>query len=433
MSRITKFASLIDSAVRSRGRYYYRDGMVRIVEGDERHVRATVRGTSNYKVLLAIDGNTFSVSCTCPYYDEDVCKHIWATMLAAEERGYLYGSGEEPTRFRMANGERDDDDDDDFFDDDDDEEYDEEYGEVIYRPSMQGRPWQRQQQPSKAHWQQQIGVVSEAMKNSLSRKAEPWPSSRELIYIVDFALTMSGEGIVIELAHRERKKNGEWGKLRNQGVSLIQISKLPDPADREIVSLLTGAKNYYDPTSNYTTQTRFKLFHPLEETLLPLMCGTGRCLLRLSPDEATQLEWDAGDPWEFWLEIRRGEKGNHYVVAGSLRRDSERRELSEPALLTNGSLVFTHDSVARLNDFGAFAWVSLLRRQGELHVPVGQADKFMEDALGMPRLPRLDLPEELRYEEAATTPLPRLKVRQSKMVTGGRTCAASYPLITTGR
>jgi superfamily II DNA or RNA helicase len=411
MSLTTRFASLFDSRIRSRGNSYYREGAVRITQGDERSVRARVRGILNYTVLLAIEGDKFSVSCTCPYFDDDVCKHVWATMLAAEAEGYLYGSAHEPTRLRMANAARDEDDE-DFFDEEDDD-YGQEYEDVGYRPHARPAPWQRQQQPSKGHWRQHTAAVGQAMKRSLNQEHDAWPASRELFYVVDSALTLSGEGIVIELAFRERKKNGEWGKLKAQGVSLANIPRLPDPADREIISLLSGAKNYYDSNSAHTPQARFRLFHPLEETLFPKMCGTGRCLLRLSQDEVTQLEWDGGSAWEFWLEINRGKINAQYVITGSLRRES-RRELSEFALLANGSLAFDLGAVARLNDFGAFAWVSLLRRQGALYIPAEQVNKFMEDLLAMPRLPRLDLPEELRYEEVPVAPRPRLKVREAE-------------------
>ena len=74
-----------------------------------------------------------------------------------------------------------------------------------------------------------------------------------------------------------------------------------------------------------------------------------------------QLDWDDGEPWEFWLEVRRDE--NQLVTLGSLRRAGERMELSEPSLLTP-ALVFARGRAARLNDFDAFAWISQLRAQG---------------------------------------------------------------------
>jgi hypothetical protein len=417
MSLTSRFATLIDSRVRSRGRSYYSDGEVRIKQGDERYVRAKVRGSLDYTVILSINRDTFSVSCTCPYFEEDVCKHVWAVMLAAEAKGYLYGSGQEPTRLRMANAE-DDDDDDDAEEDDFDDDYGEDdygYSDRNYRAYAKTPPWQRpQQQPSRADWQQHVGAVSRAMKSSLSRESEPWPSSREVFYVIDSALTESNDGIVIETAFRERKKNGEWGRLRTQGVPLTSIAKLPDPSDRQIVSLLVGAQNYYESYSHYTSQARYKVFHTLGETLFPLMCSTGRCMLRLSPDDVTALEWDAGEPWEFWLEIRRSKPGDQYEVLGSLRRDSQRRELSEIKLLANGLLVLGHNTAVRLDDSKASAWITLLRRHGALYVPISQANLLLEYVLGMPHLPRLDLPDELRYEEITVAPHPRLKVSEGE-------------------
>src|SRR5215216_3813177 len=207
MSITNKFSSLIDSGVRSRGRSYYHQGAVRIQEGDNEFVRAIVRGSTRYAVLLSIEGDIFSVSCTCPYFENDICKHIWATMLAAEAKGYLSGYAKEPSKLRMA-GEDDEDSYDGVYDEDDEDE------EVNYRhytktPQAQLPPWQRQQeQPSKAHWRQHIVAVANAMKNDKSYEAATWTSKHELFYIVDAAQAVAGSGLALELAFREQKING---------------------------------------------------------------------------------------------------------------------------------------------------------------------------------------------------------------------------------
>ncbi len=84
-------------------------------------------------------------------------------------------------------------------------------------------------------------------------------------------------------------------------------------------------------------------------------------------------------------------------------------DLSEPSLLTP-ALMFSRGRAARLNDFGAFAWISLLRAQGPLHTPVDKGSMLLEEVLKLPRVPRLDLPEELQYEEVAVKPQSRLKL-----------------------
>ena len=176
--------------------------------------------------------------------------------------------------------------------------------------------------------------------------------------------------------------------------------------------------NYgYSYASQHTgVASNYKLFEPLDQTLMPMMCKTGRCRLLGSAagqtdayvtprDEMLPLNWDDGEPWEFWLEMRRDE--SQVVTLGSLRRAGERMELSEPSLLTP-ALVFARGRAARLNDFDAFAWISQLRAQGPLYAPAEKASLLLEEVLRLPKVPRLDLPEELQYEEVAVAPQPRL-------------------------
>ncbi len=62
-----------------------------------REVSAKVRGSATYHVDLSRVGDEIYVSCECAYFDsEPVCKHIWATILAADEKFYLLGVGGGP-------------------------------------------------------------------------------------------------------------------------------------------------------------------------------------------------------------------------------------------------------------------------------------------------------------------------------------------------
>jgi superfamily II DNA or RNA helicase len=151
----------------------------------------------------------------------------------------------------------------------------------------------------------------------------------------------------------------------------------------------------------------------MQETLVPQMCQTGRCRLRRGPNEVEPrpLRWDTAGPWELWVDVARDEVSKKYHVTGGLRRGAERIDLSAPALLTSGGLVFGTDWVAPLQDFDAFEWVLLFRRHGPLTVPIGQKEDLLKEMFRLPRLPKLDLPEELRFEEISPVPKPRLKVR----------------------
>ena len=81
---------------RERGKDYYRRGAVEIVDSEPNHIRARVQGTDLYNLSIDWDGSQYSYSCSCPRFQEheDLCKHIWATLLAADARGILPGAGD---------------------------------------------------------------------------------------------------------------------------------------------------------------------------------------------------------------------------------------------------------------------------------------------------------------------------------------------------
>src|SRR5712691_11507375 len=74
-----------------KGAAYYRRGAVRLVHGNDRSVEAVVQGTARYNVFIDIEENSFKVRCSCPWFEDtrSACKHIWATMLAADAAGHL--------------------------------------------------------------------------------------------------------------------------------------------------------------------------------------------------------------------------------------------------------------------------------------------------------------------------------------------------------
>jgi len=419
----SRFSSRFTERVRSRGQSYFARRLVDIVRGDKQVVAALVIGSEEYDVSLKIVGRDLLVGCTCPYYENSLCKHIWATMLAAERKGYLTGTDHLPARL-VRSDPMDFDEEDEGYDEDDDTDYEYQAPTPASRlKAPSPKPSQRRigtPAPKPPAWQQQLESVNRTMKAFSDEQARPWPPTRELFYIVDVSSTLLGSGLAISLAFREMKRNGEWGKIKTTGLPTSRVAQLHEP-DRQIVALLMGGRENY--SYSYTSQfsgvsQRYKLFEPLDHTLMPMMCTTGRCMLLVSAaaqteayatskDEMLPLDWDDGEPWEFWLEVRRDE--SQLVTLGSLRRAGERMELSEPSLLTP-ALVFARGCAARLNDFDAFAWISQLRTQGPLYAPAEKGSVLLEEVLRLPKVPRLDLPEELQYEEVAVAPQPRLKL-----------------------
>ena len=76
--------------IRDRGVAYFRSNAVEILEHSKAHVDARVKGSKGYLVRLTLGRVSLDVACTCPYFEKgEECKHVWATMLAADSRQYL--------------------------------------------------------------------------------------------------------------------------------------------------------------------------------------------------------------------------------------------------------------------------------------------------------------------------------------------------------
>ncbi len=76
----------IDSTILGRGRRYYNDGhVIGLDELTATSWQAEVAGTYPYTVTIHIDDDdTLAWTCTCPYIDGPVCKHVAATLYAIE-------------------------------------------------------------------------------------------------------------------------------------------------------------------------------------------------------------------------------------------------------------------------------------------------------------------------------------------------------------
>ncbi len=457
MSLKSELSGDFPSTIRSRGQSYYQSGQVTIRSGSAREVTATVRGTEKYAVLLLREDNAITGRCSCPYFVSNgpSCKHLWATILEADELGYLKGGSGSGSASFIDDSDEDDDDDYDFDDeedDDDDEDEEEEDDDEFISPrngglrvispeirerlrqaahARQSKAWGQSAQPTAQSslappnprtvksWKeqlQQMGLKGQSPKPSQS---DAWSADRQLLYIIDVAQTISSQRLTLDILTRDRRADGEWGVAQKRGVPYRMITELPDPADRQILASLGGAREQYDYNSYYNpfsndAPSRYSLFAPLPQLLLPAIARTGRCGLRLvtnSPDWFL-VEWDEGEAWQFRVEIEAVQ--NQYQIKGVLHRGEERMELSEPVLLLEGGLVFTHNRVALLDDSSAFEWLSGMRRGGAFKLPQKQISEFLTDLLSEAQPPPLILPEELRYEEVTETPRPGLTITSPK-------------------
>jgi superfamily II DNA or RNA helicase len=278
-------------------------------------------------------------------------------------------------------------------------------------------------------WKEHLAALHYALESAAGEPTAAWPEGRELLYVVDAPATTAHNGLFVEVDYRDPRKRGGWTQPRRLG--LHQAAMPPEPRDRQILALLGGARDpdrlWLDEHAYGAASHRYLVPAALQETLMPLLCATGRCWLRpVGPDaELGPLGWDDGEAWTCALGVQLDAKTGFYAMRAWLGRGGERMELSAPRLLVAGGLVFTDDRVARLDDGGIFAWIAHLREHRSLRVPQPQAAAFLESLLRLPRVPRIELPEELRYEEVSLAPQPRLRIRAAPSHWGSQRLRAS--------
>ena len=417
MSLSTELSSDFPSVIRARGSEFFREGKVKVKHGCPWDVEATVRDNLSYRIQLERNELEVFAECSCPYYETDgACKHIWAVILEADEKGYLTGDGK--NRPLSLTTVWDGDEEDDFYDDDEEDEEDE---ASIVRNLLRFPGVQPPRKDKPLSWKEQLAAMGRKASTTIAGGRDQWPATRRLIYAVDVPATLGSQYAILDTLIQDRKQDGEWGKPRKHRIPRPQIVELPDALDRQIFAMLAGSReqmeyNYYGYNQDAydTAPFRHRLSAPLPQIVLPLIARTGRGFLKL--DENSELlapiVWDEGEPWRFVIRVRRGEATpEQYEVRGDLRRGDETLDLAAPVLILHGGLIFTKEKAAALDDGGAFHWISILRRTGVLQVPENQIGEFMTEILSEAQPPALDLPEELQYETVTATPQPCLIVK----------------------
>ena len=390
-----RFFNQVDRLSQERGRRYFLRGAVSFIEGDSSSLHAGVQGTHLYDVRASIDKHRVNVSCTCPFFEraKDPCKHIWAALLAAEQSGFLAG-----LKLLAAPHIRG----------------------IAPEPLSKNITARRRNAKNlqAASWKRQLLSLRTQFETDIERTGPRPAGERALHYFIDAEETISNRELVLQVGLTERKIDGDWGKLKFKRLSHYDVELLNDSQDRRILTVLLGAQDQlqYRYSAYGSTGSSFMISPPLWEIVLPLMCGTGRCLLRPSAvrNEFTRLEWDDGEAWELCLRVIPDDR-KHYRLVGLLRRGDVEMPLMKPSLIVAGGLVFYDGRVARLIDFGAFVWISLLRSREAIVFPRSEAEEFMEDLIRLPRQTKLELPEELRFESVVAQPKPGVVISPGKV------------------
>ena len=403
--------------------YYCLTGKVSITHADEGGLDAVVKGSAQTPYDLSIDwadsgrDRALHASCTCPrFLGGYLCKHIAATLLAADRQRISYlpaGAG----RLEVVP---------DYGDDDywelDEEEFARQGWQHQEYAGMSVDAWpeaKRRPQDRRSDWRRQLLALS------VSETPDPEPSTPthdQLLYQISLPRPASSDLLIVEFLRRRRKKDGTLGKPAAWNLTAGDLRRLTDPADRELLGLMIGARpreQYH--TGRYSGYSDWERYGSCElspascEVLLPRLCATGRfgwVSGDILEEELHVLRWDDGPPWEFKLRVEPGGK-QKWRLCGVLTRENETAPLEAVVAVAAGCLVFP-DVLARLSPTASGAAIIAAKKTGVIEIPDKQADKFIEHVAQSSGLPPLELPEQLRWQEQRPEPRPRVSISQSK-------------------
>jgi superfamily II DNA or RNA helicase len=373
-------AATFDRVSRERGREYYLQGRVRLVDHDDSTVVADVRGTETYRVLLETTTKGLRAACECPRFeDTGNCKHIWATILAAENRGWLNGWSV-TQRLELLPAEKE--------------------GFQLEPPPLPAPRWR--------------GQLADLRRSSVERTPS-WSSNRQVVYHLEPSHNPRPGSLAIRLHYRDQKQNGSWSKPKTFRLTRSLLDVIADPFDREMLIALAGsslASDYFTPLSEYGAQdTLVHLLPAAAESYIPRLCNAGRAFLNRSGKEGPMpLAWDQGAPWEFSIEMTK--ERHRWVVRGFFHRGEQRMAVTEPILIVEG-LIFTFGHVASLAANAGDRWLDFLRKGGIIEAFPGQQEDLLAEILADPRAPSVTVPEELQFERIMGQPRPIFRIRQT--------------------
>ena len=420
------------STSRRRGEHYARQGAVTLTGRSVGDILAVVSGTFDYTVTVRRSADELRVSCTCPrYLDQFVpCKHIWASLLVAETEGLLPPAKTHASIDLILDHEGLDDLDDDFEDDHD----------FVTLPQSQRLRSQFGQSRRSVRRQDHSSpwtTIRDAVRQDLAAKRTTWSrpdlAFSELHFLVDIEASRAATRLVIELACRTRRTNGDWGKIKAVSLAESDLRHLSEP-DRALLLQLNGASapasygHYYAsgaaPRYSQFVQLPgvFRVPPELHERVLPLLDQTGRGHIRLPGDYRNEnlvpLVWDDGPGWHFGLEVRAASQTDStkgLIVTGSFRdgrpgNTDARLDAGTPDLIVPGGLILNGGTAARVDADDVFPWIVQLRRQDPITIPRGQEEELL-GLLARTNARRVELPADFQFERVRSVPTPRLLLR----------------------
>ncbi len=399
--------------IRFRGAAYIEAERIAITHVTADSLHAVVRDGVEYQTQLTRDNEKLRLSCSCSNGSvrEPSCKHLWATILATDAGSYLTASPRPGYMPPFATAV------DDFDLDDFEDEWDDGLSASAYKPSVGKTLAQRRRQaePPMREWEAKLHKLRTEM-DAGGATGNSQLHERDIFYEIDVHKSQLSHQLIIQVSQRQRRSNGQWGKLKPLKLKQGQLDEIAHADDRRILAYLSGGtaerSNWYAQQTEFQSAIhRFRVPYELCELVLPMMCATQRVRYLNSPEQGwTPLKWDEGPAWELSLHVLQNDDTKNWSIKGILRRGEETISVPETDLIVPGGLMLADSTIAQVGDFGSYDWIDMLLRNDAVSVPDGEEQEFVDSLLDLPSVPRLELPESLKLKELHPTPTPHLVI-----------------------
>ncbi len=426
----------VDEGVRAGGSELFRTHAAVLDDLDESYVLARFRGSEPCCSTIELEANVAEVSCTCrdSFQVQGLCKHVWATLLTAEESG-AFRNVRGIVRLAAVDHDADADDDLDLVVDepnfafdvaDDIDDIDDAGGRAGL--GVTGQEFERRA----------LASTTDPDSSAPAGRAPaltPAPSWRELVARdesvsapttergstqkeVVFGLFLVNAGtryhVAVRLGSRTRRGAIDWHFRPSQGarwvVADIDLLRRIDALAEEIEPnqryLYGYGYSHYGRGWFHKWQSTWVLKEEAAVVLLPAICATGRAIWYYTP--STTYVWDGRDP--FRVELIVEPDGDGYRVGATLHRDGEIIDLSAAMFVTSDGIVAVGTRLLRIADSPVAGFPHVIHRHGGVHIPRDEAHEFRASLLQLREPPAVRLPPELTPEERTIAPTSELVI-----------------------
>ncbi len=216
----------------------------------------------------------------------------------------------------------------------------------------------------------------------------------EYLFAVDRTATREEGALVVRLLARTRRADGTWDRPAPAAAGPNEALAAA-PTDRRLLASLLGAtarESDQPDQPRPDSGLRFVLPGALALEWVPLAARAGRLIMRDGPESTSirPLQWDDGPVWRFTVEAHATAEApmtaeahmkdapEGHWVSGVLVRREDRLKVTDPVLLLEVGLLFTHERVAAFDPGPSFGVLSLLREQGHVLVPAADTARFAQ-------------------------------------------------------